>query len=48
VQIDEDTARTHLTVAGGYLAKMTELRKHFEAAVAQGAAASTATPTGGP
>lgn len=35
VQIDEDTARTHLAVAGGYLAKMTELRNHFEAIASQ-------------
>jgi hypothetical protein len=28
--IDEDTARSHLAVGGGYLAKMTELRLHFE------------------
>lgn len=46
VQIDEDTARTHLAVAGGYLGKMTELRKHFEALATQGSTA-TSTPTTG-
>jgi hypothetical protein len=46
VPIDEDTARTHLAVAGGYLAKMTELRKHFEATAAQTAASTATPPTG--
>jgi hypothetical protein len=27
--IDEDTARTHLLIAGGYLKKMAELQRHF-------------------
>lgn len=30
VDPDEDTARVHLTIAGGYLAKLTALRDHFE------------------
>lgn len=47
VQIDEDTARTHLAVAGGYLAKMTELRNHFETITLQAAAASSAAPRSG-
>jgi len=48
VQIDEDTARTHLAVAGGYLAKMTELRDHFEAIASQAAAATAPTPPSSP
>lgn len=30
--VDEDTARTHLLIAGGYLKKMTDLQHHFAAA----------------
>lgn len=30
--VDEDTARTHLLIAGGYLGKMAELQRHFAAA----------------
>jgi hypothetical protein len=30
VEVDADTARTHLLVAGGYLTKMTALRHHVE------------------
>jgi hypothetical protein len=48
VQIDEDTARTHLAVAGGYLGKMTELRKHFEALATQGSTAASTPTTGTP
>ena len=29
--VDEDTARTHLLIAGGYLKKMAELQRHFDA-----------------
>jgi len=39
--IDEDTAHTHLAIAGGYLAKLTMLRQHFE----QLAATPTASPS---
>ena len=28
--IDEETAYAHLLIAGGYLAKMTDLARHFE------------------
>lgn len=30
--VDEDTARTHLLIAGGYLKKMAELQRHFAGA----------------
>lgn len=30
--VDEDTARTHLLIAGGYLKKMAELQRHFATA----------------
>lgn len=42
--IDEDTARVHLAIAGGYLAKLTALREHFEHQVVTASPASAAAP----